>query len=338
MIGSFEPSLAKQYFAGTIHFRMNRIIIITDSYSCFAPKLIETFLSVLSKNKEVSASAVIDVGTSDLSRIIRRYATWSAIRLFNSMPQSTRPGRPGKLKRICRRFGVPLLHLPGVDINRTEFSHLIKNEFQANLVLSIDCLQVFSSDLLAQFDAAVNYHNGILPAYRGLRTTEWALYHGDSRVGFSFHYMNDRLDEGNILVSDSIPVDKMIDIQELEDRKTACAAGYCEKVVEMMKQRDPGTPQTGEPGYYSRRKFMNIRKIGNPSTLTWDELEKRVRYFGPVSLNLNDWKLPVSNVVMDDGDSPFHFITLDGVTALATRFFYLPYPLYSLANRARLIP
>lgn len=317
---------------------MNRILIVTNSYSSFAPKLIESFLSVLKNDRDTSVVAVADAGSWDVSRVVRRHVTWAAIRFFNSKETTARPGRPGKIRKLCRKFDVPFIHVPGTRLNHPEFLRRIRDEMQANLVISIDCTQVFSLKLLSAFEMAVNYHNGILPAYRGLRATEWALYRGESRVGFSFHLMTEFLDDGNILVSDSIPVDKVVHVHELEERKTACAAGYCAQIIEKMKVRDPGIPQSGDVGYYSRKMFMNIRMIGNPSTLTWSELEKRIRYFGPVTLKINDQKLPVSSVVMDNGDSPFHFTTLDGVSAMATRFFYLPFPVYSMANRMGLIP
>jgi len=316
----------------------NRIIIITNSYSSFAPKLIASFLSVLREDRDAAAVAVVDVGSWEMSRTARRYATWSAIRFFNPHVSPALPGRPGTIRKICRRFGVPLIHFPGIGINHPEFQRRVQDEMQANLMISIDCTLVLSPQQLSMFDVTVNYHNGLLPAYRGLRSTEWALYRGDSRVGFTFHHMSENLDGGNILVSDSIPVDKMTRAHEVEDKKTACAAGYCARVVEKMKMRDPGIPQSGDVGYYSRKKFMNIRNIGNPSTMTWSELEKRISYFGPVALKLNDKKFPVSSVVMDEGDSPFHFTTLDGVCAKATRFFYLPFPVYSMASRMGLIP
>lgn len=317
---------------------MDRIVFITDSYSCFAPRLLVAFLAVLRDRPEISAAAVVDTGETRMTRVLRRYAARSVVRLFNPSLSTIRPGCPGRLKRICNRYRIPLCRIPGKSINQPEVREKIKHEFNANLVLVIDCLQKFNPEFLNSFDMVVNYHNGLLPAYRGLRATEWALYQGESRLGFSFHVMNEKIDGGNILVMDSIPVDKGFPIQELEDKKTECAAAYGGKVIAMMAKREQGIPQTGEPGYYSRRRFMNIRKVGDPSSLTWNELSRRIELFGPVSLQLNHRLLPVSAAIIEKGNGPFHFTTSDGVTARATRFFHLPYSMYSMANHAGLIP
>ena len=47
--------------------------------------------------------------------------------------------------------------------------------------------------------SAINFHDGPLPAYAGLNAPAWALMHGESRHGITWHVMTAALDAGPIL-------------------------------------------------------------------------------------------------------------------------------------------
>ena len=52
----------------------------------------------------------------------------------------------------------------------------------------------------------VNGHPSLLPRYRGPSPVSWAIRHGESEIGFTFHYMDAELDTGNILGQVSVPL------------------------------------------------------------------------------------------------------------------------------------
>ena len=99
-----------------------------------------------------------------------------------------------------------------------------------------------------------------------------------------------------------------------------------------MKRRDAGMPQSGSAGSYTRRKFLAIRAVDDPESITRDDLERRMRCFEHVSIPFGERVLPVSAIETSTGESRFDFITADGERVRAVRFARLPYSLYMLGR------
>ncbi len=53
---------------------------------------------------------------------------------------------------------------------------------------------------------AINFHDGPLPRYAGLNAPVWAILGGESTHGISWHFMTEKVDEGDILVSETIEI------------------------------------------------------------------------------------------------------------------------------------
>ena len=62
---------------------------------------------------------------------------------------------------------------------------------------------------------ALNCHWSLLPAYRGMHPTAWALINGEERIGQSIHIMEDDVDSGDIVQQDSILVEDHMDIRDI---------------------------------------------------------------------------------------------------------------------------
>ncbi len=67
-------------------------------------------------------------------------------------------------------------------------------------LFSIANLSIMPDAVLDQAKSgAINFHDGPLPLYAGLNSPNWALLHGESRHGVSWHRMEGAVDEGRIL-------------------------------------------------------------------------------------------------------------------------------------------
>lgn len=56
--------------------------------------------------------------------------------------------------------------------------------------------------------ANINYHNSLLPEYRGYNATSWAILDGKRNHGFTWHLMDKGIDQGEILLQGSVPIHK----------------------------------------------------------------------------------------------------------------------------------
>ena len=76
---------------------------------------------------------------------------------------------------------------------------------------------------------AINYHNGPLPAYAGLRAPAWAIHNGESTHGITWHRIAEKVDAGDILLQRSFPATPTETTASLNEKCTfAAVEGFAE--------------------------------------------------------------------------------------------------------------
>jgi len=100
----------------------------------------------------------------------------------------------------ARRAGVPLF-ARSKDLLDAELGPV-------DYLFSITNLAVLPTDVLALASrAAINFHDGPLPAYAGLNTPSWALLAGEAEHGVTWHLMTENVDCGDVLASETIIIE-----------------------------------------------------------------------------------------------------------------------------------
>ena len=86
------------------------------------------------------------------------------------------------------------------DINLDENLKLVK-DFAPDLIISIRFGQILQDKIikLPKF-GVINLHSGLLPKYRGIMATFWAILNGEKEIGTTLHYIQDsKIDRGDII-------------------------------------------------------------------------------------------------------------------------------------------
>ena len=69
------------------------------------------------------------------------------------------------------------------------------------LIVSASNNYLFPSRLLKQRTVTViNFHNALLPKYRGRNAASWVIYEKEKETGVTWHYVTENIDEGNIII------------------------------------------------------------------------------------------------------------------------------------------
>lgn len=126
----------------------------------------------------------------------------------------------------------------------------------------------------------VNLHFSLLPAYRGAAPVQWALARGEGSTGVTSMQMNERLDEGDVLLQREVPIEPDEHAPALESRLAATGAAL---MLETLAGLEAGTldarPQDHERATYAP---ILTRADGHgDATLEARLLEGRVRGFDP---------------------------------------------------------
>jgi len=164
----------------------------------------------------------------------------------------------------CTKYVDPNLLINAINVNDI---HLIKKVKYINpdAALLIGCPQIFRKDLIKVCRNVVNYHNSLLPKYRGLEATFWSMYFNEKYTGFTFHYVDLGIDTGNILLQDKLEVDYSKKPYEVEIEKTILASKHLLDVLNLLSARFEGCKQEGEGSYFGKREMDKLQSLNKHS-------------------------------------------------------------------------
>ncbi len=132
--------------------------------------------------------------------------------------------RPGALGLECAQKN----HIPAYGLDVTSFDS--KRDYECEvvrllhihgveLVVLAGYMRIVSETLLqAYLNKIINIHPSLLPAFKGLHTHERALKLGVKFSGCTVHYVNEGLDEGQIIAQAVVPVLPSDTVETLSER------------------------------------------------------------------------------------------------------------------------
>ena len=199
-------------------------------------------------------------GAPGLTRLLGRYAL---ARVLSRVPKRRHASRFYSLKQLCAAYNVPYAAIgsPNTDVYADEL-----RARSADLLISVACPFILKRRILqAPPMGCINLHNAPLPRYKGMMPTFWQLFHGESSVGLTVHYMTEKIDDGMILFQDRLEVEPGETLDRLIRRSKRRAAHSLGRV---LRELETGTanpkPMEKENGtYFSFPNRQQIREFHN---------------------------------------------------------------------------
>jgi methionyl-tRNA formyltransferase len=170
-------------------------------------------------------------------------------KIMARLPVKSTAKRFYSVAQICRAFKVP--HALIGNPNREEFSSRIAG-FSPDLLVSVACPYILKEKLLSLPPlGCINVHHAPLPRYKGMMPTFWQMYHGEKKVGVTIHTMAARVDEGNALLQEQLPI---VEGESLDCliRRTKRQGAHCMLKVlhQVAQQTQTQLSLTNQPGSY----------------------------------------------------------------------------------------
>ena len=148
------------------------------------------------------------------------------------------------LKKLCILKNIPF------STEKIEINNL---PFQPDVICSIYYRKIISEDIIKAAKKKIfNLHPSLLPKYKGCSSLTWAMVNGEKKAGFSFHFINNKVDEGNIIIQKRNPFMnmtlKLLYIIEL------CLKQWITfyEALDYVLDEGKGYKQNGIASYYSR--------------------------------------------------------------------------------------
>lgn len=162
----------------------------------------------------------------------------------------------------------------------------------------------------------INLHGSILPHYRGASPIHASLLHNDTETGITAIQMNEKMDEGDILHINTLPITENDTLQTLHDSLSELSATT---IIDTLNSDTPAVPQNHANASYCQKLTTNDRKIH--ITDSPEVKYGKIRAFSPkpgafierdgkiikiIKANLNDGTLTLVTV-QPEGKAPMSY-------------------------------
>ena len=113
-------------------------------------------------------------------------------------------------------------------------------------------------------NVCINIHYSLLPAYRGLHSTVWAILNNEPKLGLTIHEMNRYIDDGPIIYQFSVENDFSSTSKDYMDLFNRHIEKNLNKViVDYLSGKIESIPQDKtKASWVGRRREQDCRKVG----------------------------------------------------------------------------
>jgi methionyl-tRNA formyltransferase len=128
---------------------------------------------------------------------------------------------------------------------------------------------------------SINLHASLLPDYRGAAPINWALINGEEKTGLTTFFLKQKVDTGDILLQQEVPIDSEDDFGRLHDKLKDEGARLLLKTIDMLED---GELKPRRQKMFSDKSAPKI----TPQTglIAWDkaatQLQNLIRGLAPV--------------------------------------------------------
>lgn len=193
---------------------MKKIVIFAEPGS-ISDALVPVAVNKIQQSKHISLEYIIDTSGEfsnsyyENSGLIKYYLNEyinpkSAIQKFHKLvtgyPTQNWKPYPHAINNVNQ------LRPKNGNIDSKELYSMLSDS-EPDLFLLLGCSKIFSEQLIGlPTDGVINYHWSLLPEYRGRNATFWPIYEGKDVSGITFHYIDDEVDQGELIKQKKIPI------------------------------------------------------------------------------------------------------------------------------------
>ena len=91
--------------------------------------------------------------------------------------------------------------------------------YQVDLIVMAGWMRIVSKKFVDAYPGQIiNLHPSLLPKYKGLNAIEQAMKAGETETGATVHFVNEKIDDGEIILQEKVQVMHNDNVQTLSDR------------------------------------------------------------------------------------------------------------------------
>jgi len=159
-------------------------------------------------------------------------------------------GPPASIVELASRHGLPLIR--SSSPNKKEFRKQVSG-LSPDLIISSQGFLLKKGILNLAPLGCLNRHAALLPRYRGIYPIFWAMLKDEKEIGISVHFMNEKYDDGRIIVQKKIAVEPDDTFFSLYGKVIEKTPGLFQEAIRRIAENNiPEISNRAEDGeYYS---------------------------------------------------------------------------------------
>ncbi len=185
---------------------------------------------------------------------------------------------PTFVAQTAEEFGIPVFSPEHLDSAARE--DVLK--LGADILVSFAYGHIFGPKFLGLFKfGGINLHPSALPKYRGCAPINAAILNGDKETAFSVQKLDLKMDEGNILAEEVVPLSGTETTGILLDSAAVRGAEMISKILHDVSKNGTllqGRPQSGEASYTT---FIKKEDAKIDWTNSSEKIDCKVRAYNP---------------------------------------------------------
>jgi methionyl-tRNA formyltransferase len=205
-----------------------RIFFLTQEDPFYLPIFFSDFLKIRDAELNIVGVSVFDPFNSQANwrQVIRDFFLLYGLRAFlhqgmlftlyktlSLIPILNRSTRLYSVRSVFRSQNIPII--PTTAVNSLQYQSTL-NELNIDLIISVACPKILKKKILRlPRKGCINLHAGYLPQYRGIAPLFWAMLHKEKTVAISIHFMNEKVDDGEIIGQTEIPIESTDSLHSL---------------------------------------------------------------------------------------------------------------------------
>lgn len=227
---------------------------------------------------------IVFMGTPDISVSILEAIVNSRHKVTAVVTREDKPKGRGKemafppVKEFALKHNIPIMQ--PAKIKTPEAIEELRS-YEADIFVVAAYGQILSKEILEMPRlGCINVHTSLLPKFRGSAPIQWAIIEGEKETGVTVMQMDEGMDTGDILFTETVPIDKDETGGSLYDKLAATGAELIVKSLDAIEKGEVNPiKQDEELATYA--KMLN-KKLGYIRFVrTANEIERLIRGLDP---------------------------------------------------------
>ena len=201
-----------------------------------------------------------------------------------------------------KKFQFPDVKKTGIELNIPVFQPKnLKDDkfveklkkFNADIFLVIAFRKLPKKVWQIPKKGTINLHTSFLPDYRGAGPINWVLINGEKHTGISSFFINDKIDQGDIILQKKISINKNMTAAQLHNQMIIDGIEITNKTIELIKNNTVKIKIQNQSETHKKAPKINKELLRINWGQSIDQIHNKIRGLSPF-LNKNELLKDVS--------------------------------------------